>query len=115
LSLLSTVPFFHNGVNPYDIIGIDDSAGVALPLVTMGQPAEAGDQPRANCAGRHDLPWACPVIVDCAVHGLTQPGGFYAGVWLPWRTTGKENDDTRMIRAAGRRALRRVNESKPRS
>jgi hypothetical protein len=37
----------------------------------------------------------CPVIVDCAVHGLTQPGGFYAGVWLPWRTTGKENDDTR--------------------
>lgn len=94
----------------------------------MGQPAEADDDPRASCAGRHDLPWSadirptpievqlmaavcetCPVIVDCAIHGLTQPGGFYAGVWLPWRTTGKENDDTRMIRAAGRRALRRLN------
>jgi hypothetical protein len=29
--------------------------------------------------------------------------------------TSKENDDTRMIRAAGRRALRKMNESKPRS
>jgi hypothetical protein len=88
----------------------------------------------ARCARWRDLPWTadirpspmevelmaavcedCPVIASCAVHGLTQPGGFYAGVWLPWRTTSKENDDIRSIRMAGRRALRRMNESKPRS
>jgi hypothetical protein len=107
-------------------------------LVVMGLLAiDTDDRPwiaDARCARWRDLPWTadsrptfdemrqmaavcetCPVIVDCAVHGLTQPGGFYAGVWLPWRTSGAENDDTRMIRAAGRRALRKMNESKPRS
>jgi hypothetical protein len=89
---------------------------------------------KALCARRRDLPWTadirptfmemqqmaavcvdCPVMAQCAARGLTEPGGFYAGVWLPWRTSGAENDDTRMIRAAGRRALRKMNESKPRS
>lgn len=60
----------------------------------------------ARCPERLDLPWigdttptedehrqmaavcdTCPLIVDCALLGLGEKGGFFAGVWVPWDPT----------------------------
>jgi hypothetical protein len=79
----------------------------------------------ANCRGRHDLPWTpnfrpsfedqramadvcsdCPVMAKCAQRGLGAVGGFYAGVWIPWKTLTPDTDDTRAIRIHGRRKLK---------
>lgn len=80
----------------------------------------------ARCGGRHDLPWdanhvpaqaqieqmaavcaQCPVIASCAAYALSTAGGFYAGVWLPWRTS-NETDAVKLRRLRGRRELKRI-------
>ena len=60
----------------------------------------------AKCCEAQHLPWTddyeptkqaldemssicaeCPLLMSCAEFALTQPvAGFYAGVWLPWKT-----------------------------
>lgn len=60
----------------------------------------------AKCCGAQHLPWTddcrptqqaldemssicaeCPLLMPCAQFALTEAvGGFYAGVWLPWKT-----------------------------
>lgn len=81
----------------------------------------------ADCGAHQDLPWIadirpsidqmaemasicsqCPVIAQCAAYGLTTAGGFYAGVWLPWRPPSSESADLRLIRARARRELTRI-------
>jgi hypothetical protein len=81
----------------------------------------------ARCGKHQDLPWiadtapspvetlamaavchGCPVILQCASYGLAAPGGFYAGVWIPWRQAGNEADTAREIRRWGRRQLQRI-------
>lgn len=80
---------------------------------------------RAACGGRQDLPWAgdtqpsfqeltqmhtvcseCPVAAFCADYGLTSAGGFYAGVWLPWKSS--ESDNLRYLRRRARNDLKRM-------
>jgi hypothetical protein len=67
---------------------------------------------KAECHKRQELPWTgdsapspferstmaslcdqCPAIVDCARFALDNgaTGGFYAGVWLPWLSEGRDN------------------------
>jgi hypothetical protein len=53
----------------------------------------------------------CPVILQCAGYGLEAPGGFYAGVWIPWRQAGNEPSGTRELRMWGRRQLRRITQA----
>jgi hypothetical protein len=84
----------------------------------------------ARCGGHKDLPWIsdtaptpvetlrmaaicndCPVILQCAGYGLEAPGGFYAGVWIPWRQAGNEPSGTRELRMWGRRQLRRITQA----
>lgn len=52
----------------------------------------------------------CPVIIECARYGLHAgvAGGFYAGVWLPWRnqTESQESADTKLIRSHSKRQLK---------
>jgi hypothetical protein len=47
----------------------------------------------------------CPVIKRCASYGLGQPGGFYAGVWLPWPQA-QESTAIKRIREHGRLQLK---------
>ena len=75
---------------------------------------------RALCRNRFDLPWTpnvipsdeqlstmskichqCPVIANCAKYALTPliDGGFYAGVWIPWRSADKHERATPRQRA----------------
>lgn len=50
----------------------------------------------------------CPVLVLCAQQGLASVGGFYAGVWVPWKGTTTESDETRRIRDRARAHLKRI-------
>ncbi|AYQ98861.1 WhiB family transcription factor [Mycobacterium phage NiebruSaylor] len=80
----------------------------------------------AACAARRDLPWTadtmpsaaqrrrmsavcaeCPVLTRCAMHALKGvTGGFYAGVWIPWKGTAAATAETRRsIRASLRRVV----------
>ena len=46
----------------------------------------------------------CPVFAQCALYALKADGGFYAGVWLPWKhSTG----NSQLLRTRARKALRR--------
>jgi|GEM_PF-4927911 len=49
----------------------------------------------------------CPLTTQCALHALSDdiPGGFYAGVWLPWPTAAASSYGSRR---SARAALRRV-------
>lgn len=81
----------------------------------------------AACKGRSDLPWVddaapnfvqlsamrevcsdCPVFVACGEYGLTQEGGLYAGVFVPWsaRGEGRRQRDCARARADLRAVLR---------
>lgn len=46
----------------------------------------------------------CPVIKRCASYAIGQPGGFYAGVWLPWPQA-QESSSIRTFRELGRLQL----------
>lgn len=80
----------------------------------------------ARCAEHCELPWTrdgrpdldqyqamravcsqCPVIGQCAAYGLTTAGGFYAGVWIPWKNA-TETSQTKHERDHGRTLLRRL-------
>jgi hypothetical protein len=52
-----------------------------LPWTDDHAPAKrAFDEMSAICA-------ECPLLMQCAEFALTEAvGGFYAGVWLPWKT-----------------------------
>lgn len=52
-----------------------------LPWTDDYRPAQSAlDEMSAICA-------ECPLLTPCARFALTEPvGGFYAGVWLPWKT-----------------------------
>lgn len=89
---------------------------------------------RGDCGQRPDLPWtdetqpdpmtclsmgvicdACPVRVECADYAVNSrrrqgvEGGFYAGVWLPWRTaSGSLSKEAADARARARTVLRRI-------
>lgn len=76
----------------------------------------------AKCCKAQHLPWTgdhapseqefnemssicsdCPVLMACARYALTEAaGGFYAGVWLPWKTQREAK------REAGHRRVARV-------
>lgn len=88
---------------------------------------------RALCRSQWDLPWTsdirpdeaelvqmrvicvqCPVRPDCAAYALHSgpngkpaEGGFYAGHWLPWPTSG-EGRHARKLRLNSRSQLRRM-------
>jgi Transcription factor WhiB len=49
----------------------------------------------------------CPVARQCARYALNTAGGFYAGVWLPWRTA-TESSDVALMRRISRTQLRRL-------
>lgn len=79
----------------------------------------------AKCCNHLDLPWTadfepgahevqqmsslcaeCPVLIACARYALTEAsGGFYAGVWLPWRPANKGANEPK-VRLASRRHAR---------
>jgi hypothetical protein len=82
---------------------------------------------RAVCTAHQDLPWTsdflpgfddaeqmrvvcegCPVIAKCADYGLKAHGGFYAGVWVPWKDHADSSDNTGRLRSRARDHLRRV-------
>lgn len=52
-----------------------------LPWTDDYKPAQGAlDEMASICA-------ECPLLMPCAHFALTEPvGGFYAGVWLPWKT-----------------------------
>lgn len=50
----------------------------------------------------------CPMIIECARQGLESYGGFYAGTWLPWKSTSSESDLVKYDRMVGRRALKAI-------
>ena len=52
-----------------------------LPWTNDYEPTEqALDEMSSICA-------ECPLLMSCAQFALTEAvGGFYAGVWLPWKT-----------------------------
>lgn len=51
----------------------------------------------------------CPVRIECADHALKQPGGFYAGIWLPWRRqASSESKEQRKVRLLARSDLKRI-------
>src|SRR5436853_7661944 len=98
----------------------------------LERPLDLDWRRRSMCRNRLDLPWtpelkpdvvsliemrtlchACPVIRECAEYGLTQPGGFYAGVWQPWAKEGASKDDegSQGSRLSARNALRQVRDS----
>ena len=75
---------------------------------------------RAACKGLSGMPWTadvtpkeseqaamrsvcdnCPVLLECALHAheRREEGGFWAGVWLPWRTGADSNAVYRWQRA----------------
>lgn len=53
----------------------------------------------------------CPVRQRCANYAVSSnggrgvDGGFYAGLWLPWKTHG-ESADIRLMRSTNRRRLK---------
>ena len=81
----------------------------------------------AKCCKAQHLPWTddyaptkqaldemssicaeCPLLVSCAEFALTEAvGGFYAGVWLPWKTH-REARHRRSARALLRKTLVRA-------
>jgi hypothetical protein len=82
---------------------------------------------RAACRGRVDLPWTedatpsladfrlmqevcetCPLIGKCSGFALRQDGGFYAGHWVPWKTTGVDGRDNAALRVRSRQGLKRL-------
>jgi hypothetical protein len=108
----------------------------------LDEPLDLHWRQLALCNRRLDLPWvadeepdrvsrvemstlcgSCPVIGRCAEFGLTQPGGFYAGVWTPWQEGGRRRFDDectevdgpdfklRGRRVSARNALRQVLDS----
>lgn len=98
----------------------------------LDEPLELDWRKRVACRNRLDLPWTpesrpdvvaiiemralcanCPVIRECAEYGLTQPGGFYAGVWQPWAKEGARRDEEggQGNRLSARNALRKVRDS----
>lgn len=81
----------------------------------------------ADCGHRQDLPWigdtsplpdeleqmrtichGCPVIFSCADYGLTASGGYYAGVWVPWKSTTTDSEIMRGVRNRSRDVLRAI-------
>jgi hypothetical protein len=99
---------------------------------------------RSLCNRRPELPWTadfspsvgersvmaaicmtCPVLKDCADYahnshgGAGVEGGFYAGVYIPWKSeTGGLSRENRAVRADSRttlrRLIRRLSPAKPR-
>ena len=81
----------------------------------------------AKCCKAQHLPWTddyapaqqaldemssicaeCPLLLSCAEFALTEAvGGFYAGVWLPWKTQ-REAGHRRAARVRLRRNLVKV-------
>lgn len=81
----------------------------------------------AKCCKAQHLPWTddyaptkqaldemssicaeCPLLMSCAEFALTEAvGGFYAGVWLPWKTH-REAGHRRSARALLRKTLVRA-------
>lgn len=81
---------------------------------------------RAECAWHLTLPWVdertpgeeqltlmanvcaqCPVLVQCAIYATRDrdvAGGFYAGVWIPWRAANRAGQTSHR---RARRALKR--------
>lgn len=90
---------------------------------------------KASCRLRQDLPWTpdvepdwpefsamrdvcagCPVLSECAEFGLSQPGGFYAGAWTPYKDGGpraseESEESERAVRFRARKTLREVRDS----
>lgn len=87
---------------------------------------------RGLCAMHQHLPWIddhrpttdetaqmaavcsdCPVLAMCASYALLfdrgrgVDGGFYAGVWIPWKTHG-ESENTRSMRISARAQLKKL-------
>lgn len=98
----------------------------------LSEPLDLDWRGRASCRDRMDLPWTpeeapasvflvqmrvlcegCPVRRRCADYGLSQPGGFYGGVWVPWAKDGARPGDegSQGSRLAARNALRWVRDS----
>lgn len=98
----------------------------------LNAPLDSDWRRYAVCHSRLDLPWTpeeapdavsvlemrtlcegCPVRQACAVYGLTQPGGFYGGVWVPWAKDGAGPGDegSQGSRLSARNSLRWVRDS----
>jgi hypothetical protein len=97
----------------------------------LDAPLELDWRDAAVCKLRPDLPWTpdvepdavdlsqmrvlcseCPVRQRCADYGLSQPGGFYAGVWTPWQDGGPRGSaSAKAARWSARMALRWVRDS----
>lgn len=98
----------------------------------LDEPLDLDWRSKALCRRRQDLPWTpdvepewpaimemralcsrCLVASACASFGLTQPGGFYAGVWTPWKdgTSVAGEGDERGARFTARTSLRKVRDS----
>lgn len=97
----------------------------------LAEPLDLGWRSLALCRERQDLPWtpdvlpdavslwemralceSCPVRGRCADYGLTQPGGFYAGVWTPWKDgSARVEVQERSARFVARQSLRRMRDS----
>lgn len=82
---------------------------------------------RAACRGRLDLPWTedtapslsdfrlmqevcetCPLIGKCSGFALRQDGGFYAGHWMPWKSTSTDGKLNAEMRRRSRQGLKRL-------
>lgn len=98
----------------------------------LDEPLDLSWRDKAVCKSRQDLPWTgdsepdsvskvqmyalcdgCPVRGPCADFGLKQPGGWYAGVWVPWNdgSDSSRSETWRSERALSKNALRRVCDS----
>lgn len=65
-----------------------------------------------DLAAMRVLCWECPVRRECADFGLSQPGGFYAGVWTPWQDGGpRPSASSKAVRWLARQTLRWVRDS----
>lgn len=48
------------------------------------------------------------MITPCAEFALSAAGGFYAGVWIPWKYSEPESEDKKLLRGRAREHLRTI-------
>lgn len=95
--------------------------------VPLPELSTQGWRDRAECRTASYLPWTanarpepheiemmrtvcedCPVLVKCTEQVLSEPeqGGFWAGVWLPWKTSRSDEEARGFPRKRARAILR---------